>query len=405
MQIFTKLRGIRCYRIMALSSLLLVSLAQITNAQTRTYLEGTKTGNYLNTALLGPGSAGVSSPMLAYSSGLVGFRYFYGTASILTGTNTTPTTLTSSRFNAVLGLSGADVYVQFRNTGNNTISAGTTTYFKLGAQPVNTGINVNLGTLLGLSNIYNIKGNVYKNSGNYITNSSALGYNGNENTGTAITNNSQTVTKLVIDKENQWTAAVTPPASENYNSVRLNVALPEGFNLVSLASTSTDVYNAYTVTPGGDCSLRPIFTSYGNTNISLSADALLAGLNLNSLVENAYQAIDDDAATFSSFNSGILNVGVANTVAQEFIFDHTRTATDAVKIHFAIGQSTINLDLLSGGVTFKAYKGTSTTPVATQSLQANLSLIGLNLANILTINDNYADINTTFKPGLEFDRI
>ena len=378
--------------------------AQLVSAQTKNYLNGTKTGNFLNTALLGPGSSGISSPISEHSYGVIGFRYYYGNTSLLTGTTTESAKLTSTRLNVAAGLSGADVYLQFRNTNNAEINAGTTTYFKLGAQPVNSGINVNLGALLGLSNLYNIKGHAYKNASDYKLNSAFI-YNGEENVGQPVTNDASTVTKLVIDKDNQWTAAVTPTSTDKFNSVRLNVALPAGFNLLSLASVSTDVHNAYTITPGGNCSNRPIFTSFGNTGISLTAESLLAGLSLNDIVKDAYKAIDDDATSFSSFNSGVLNVSVASTVAQEFLFDHVGTANDAVKIHFALGTSIVALDLLSGGVTFKAFKGTSTTPVKTESLEDGLKLIGLNLANILTINNGFADINTTFKPGVEFDRI
>ncbi len=105
------------------------------------------------------------------------------------------------------------------------------------------------------------------------------------------------------------------------------------------------------------------------------------------------------------FPPRITNSGVANSILQTIYFDHNAAAGDAAKIHFALSEAIIGLDLLSGGVTFKAYKGASTTPVFTQSLQDNLNLIGLNIGTLLTVNSGYADVNTTFKPGVEFDRI
>ena len=378
------------YCIVLTLGLLLIFWGKFTQAQN--YLEGTKTGNYYNVDLLGSGGASVSAPMTTYSSG--GFRYFYGPTSVLTGSTTQPTTLTANHLNAVVGLTGADVYVQFRNTGNAIISAGTTTYLKLGDQPVNSGLNLNAGALLGLTDIYNIKGSVYKSAGDYVFDGPGLGYSGNENTGVPISGDAQTVTKLVIDKNNQWHAAVTPPATEDYNSVRLNVALPAGFNIVSAATTTATVYNAFTLPAGDGCSVRPIFTSFGNTGVNLNTGALLGGLDLSQFVSDAYKAIDDDPASYSSFKSGIASVGVASTVAQEFIFDHTASAGDAVKIQMALNASIIALGVFSGGVTFKAYKGTSTVPVATQELQG-----------APPINGGYADLTATFAPNVEFDRI
>lgn len=380
-----------------LLAVLLAFSTQNAEAQTKTYLTGQKTGDFYNTKVLGVGGAEITSPIARNN-------FYYGTASVLTGSTTASATMKATDLSVVAGLAGANVYLLFRNTGNAPIAAGTQVYFKLGAKPITEGINVNVSTLLGLSTIYNITGSVYKNAGAY-TLPAGLDIFGDPNEGTTISNNNQTTTKLLIDKNNDWHAAVTPPASEAFNAVRLNVAVPTGLKLVAASSVSTNVHNAFTVSTGNACSVRPLFTGYGSTGITLTTESVLAGLDLGQLVADAHLAIDDSPTTYSKFSNGLANVGVANTIAQEILFDHTASASDAVKIHLSLNQSVISLDLLSGGVTFKAYKGASNTPVATQSLQNSLSLIGLNLANILTINSGYADINTTFQPGVEFDRV
>ncbi|HEV7382367.1 MAG TPA: putative Ig domain-containing protein [Dyadobacter sp.] len=370
---------------------------QQAKAQTKTYLTGQKTGDFYNTKVVGVGGAEITAPIARNN-------FYYGTTSVLTGSTTASTTMKATDLSVVAGLAGANVYLLFRNDGNANIVAGTPVYFKLGAKPVTTGINVNVSTVLGLSSIYNISGSAYKNAGNY-TLPSGFDFSGNANEGNAIVNNDQTTTKLLIDKNNDWHAAVTPPASEPFNAVRLNVAVPTGLKLVAASSVSTNVHNAFTVSTGDPCSVRPLFTGFGNTGITVTTESVLGGLDLGQLVADAHLAIDDSPATYSKFSNGLANVGVANTIAQEIIFDHTASASDAAKIHFSLNQSIVALDLLSGGVTFKAYKGPNNVAVATQSLQDNLNLIGLNLANILTINSGFVDVNTTFKPGVEFDRI
>ncbi len=383
-------------------SLLVMLSAHVASAQT--YLLGTKTANYEDELLLGKGTSSISDPPLTSYSAKLAFRYFYGDNTVLTSTSTPPVTLKATN-NGLLGAAGlgANVYVQFRNTGNATIPGGTTTYFKLGTKPVNAGLNVNVGTLLGLENAYNIKGSAYTGAGDYILNTAGVldPYNGSENIGTVITDNAQTYTKLVIDKNDAWHAAVTPPS--NYNSVRLKVSTPEGLNVVSLASVTATVQNAYTLTAGGDCSARPRFTDFGNSGITVSTAALLANLELGQLVQDAYKAIDDDPATASAFKTGI-GVNVANIVAQGFYFDRAATATEGAKVHLAISQAAIDAGVVAGGIKLVAYKGNSL--VGTEKTISDLSLLGLNVLDIISINgQNYRDLTVTYRPNAIFDRI
>jgi hypothetical protein len=398
-----KTRSPRIYTVFL--GICLVLSCQLLYAQPA-YLGGVKTANFFDrNALIG--DAEISSPpMTAYN--FAGLRYYYGDASILTGSTTVPVTLKTAYLTAVgLPAAGASTYIQFRNTDNKDIAKGTTTYFRLGSKPVNSGLNLNLGALVGLTSLYNITGNMYKRAGDYEFDGSGSDYSGDENVGQPIANADQTVTRLVIDKNNEWHAAVTPPATDDYNAVRLSVRLPGGLNLVTLSSVTANVYSAYTLSPGADCSTRPKFTDYGNTGISLSAGALLNGLDLSQLVENAHRAIDDDTTTYSSFNSGIASVGVASTVSQGFFFDRKALVSEGVKIKLSVSQAAITAGLLAGNISFHAFNG-QTEVGSGVNLSNSLSLLGLDLLDIVTVGagaEAYKNITVRFYPTGTFDRI
>lgn len=397
-------------------------------AQTPTYLNGTKTGNRFQAGSLiglGTGSAGLSAPLLSYGEGCVlniitttPFRFYYGDGNILNGSTSNFTTVTASRDFGLLGLlgSGADAYLQFRNTSNVAIPAGTPTYFKLNQRPSNTGITVPVGGLLGIVELQNIKGEGYigatdykKHTGSW---SSGIGicnisYNGNENNGLIA---GSSTTELLIDKTGNWFAKVTPSAA--YNAVRLNVAFPADLTIASVAAEiKVNVYNAFTQTDGGDCNLSPQYTSPGEVlgGITLTTAAVTAGLgiNLNQLVTNPQQAINGNVNDYSSFSSGVANVGVANTIAQSLYFDHSSTVESGIRVQLGIQQSLINLGVLGrSAIKFKAYKGTSTTPVYSTDLASLTTLLNLNLLNLVTINGStHKKLDLTFKPGVVFDRL
>ncbi len=243
--------------------------------QTKTYLTGQKTGNKVQSGSLiglGTGSAGLSSPMLteAWGCGLLGaqtneFRFYYADQTILTGSTSNSTTITASRNFGLLGLlgSGADTYLQFRNTSNASITANTPTYFKLGGRPTNTGITLAVGGLLGIIELNSITGTAYSGAANYKLNTATLNtlctnpYNGLENNGSVA---GTSTTKLLLDAAGDWYARVTPDAA--YNSVRLNVAFPPDLSLANVAAEiNVNVYNAFTETDGGVCNTSPQFTS------------------------------------------------------------------------------------------------------------------------------------------------
>ncbi|MDQ1087873.1 putative Ig domain-containing protein [Siphonobacter sp. SORGH_AS_1065] len=381
-----------------------MSITQLTQAQTKTYLEGTKTGNYIqagNLISLGTGSAGLSAPMQDHTAFLA-HRFFYGTTSILTGTNTTtPTTLTASRDVGAAGLlgAGADVYLQFRNTGNTTIPAGTTTYFYLKNSPTNSGITLAVGGLLGVVGANSITGRGYANAGNYALNTGTFSYNGNENVGTAVGTESGTESRLLIDNTGEWYAAVTPNAT--YNSVRLNVAFPADISVNLTSQINATVYNAFTQSNGSACNARPQFTNPGEAS-GISLLNSNSGLAINQLVANPERAINNNPNDYSSFSAGVASVGVASTVSQTFYFDHPSSTNEGVKVKLGFSESLLNLTALGNSVQFTFYNGTSQVG-STRTLGG--SLISLNLLDLITVNSGFGILSTTINPGVSFDRV
>ena len=372
---------------------------------TRTYLEGQKTGNYLTPPILlnlGSGSANISSPMQRHTSGLLSaFRFFYGPNNILTESTTNFTRLRAAQDVGLLGAlgTGANVYIAFRNTNNETINAGTTTYFKIGQRPTTEGISVAIGGLLGLIELQNIKGRGYLGATDY-----SLSGSGSTNEGLVSGTENGTTTRFLIDNNGEWYVAVTPDG--NYNSARLEVKLPDDLRVADIArSVNVNVYNAFIESDGDACSLTGRYTSPGEaTGITLNTGAL--GLELNQLISNPHYALNNDPEQYASYSSGVLNLGVANTVSQTIYFDHTASSHDGVNVRLGLSNDLIGLDLLAlNGITFSAYKGSSEDEVWTGSLGDLANLLGLDLLHLVSIGGNHSELNLTFKPGVEFDRI
>ncbi len=385
--------------------------------QTKTYLTGQKTGNYFGGGAaisLGPGSATLSAPMSSHSTtNFLGvgstFRYFYGSTAILTGSTSTPVKIRAAQDLGLVGLlgAGADTYLQIRNTSNTDITAGTTTYLRVD-KPTLSGISVAVGGLLGLIELQSIKGVGYTGANDYVLNtantSGGAAYNGNERVGTAVASTS----KLLLDQSTNWYLAVTPSA--NYNAIRIEAALPADLRVADVArALEMNVYNAFTETDGGICNTSPQFTSPGEVlgGITLNG-GVVGGLELSQLVANPQLAINGNAGDYSSFSSGLASVGVANSVAQSFYFDHKATANDGIRLQLGVEGSLIDLDLLKmATIKFNAYNGTSTTPVYQSNLSDLATLLQLNLLNLVTINGspNHKKLDFIFKPSVQFDRL
>jgi len=383
--------------------------------QTKTYLTGNKTGNRVQAGSLiglGVGTAGLSAPMATHQwSCLLGvqtnqFRFFYGDNTILTSTTTTASavTITASRNFGLLGVlgSGADTYIQFRNTGNANIAANTPTYFKLGEKPTNTGLSVGVGKLLGLIEMNGLKGMGYSSAGSYVLNTATLGflscpnpYNGNENIGSPAGTEAGTTTKLLIDQSGDWYAKVTPNAQ--YNAVRLSMVYPPDLEVANVnTEIKANVYHAFTMAEGEACNTRPYFTSPGEASgINLVTESL--GIPLNQLVSNPHQAIDGNASTYSSLSTGVVSLGVASTLGQTFYFDHTASSSDAVTFNLGLTRSLIDLNLLGKGVTFRFYN--NDTEVGSSRSLRDL-LLDLNLLQLITVEIGATQTSITLKPSV-----
>ncbi|WP_270090322.1 hypothetical protein [Sphingobacterium sp. SYP-B4668] len=386
--------------------------------QSKTYLNGQKTGNRYQTGSLiglGPGSAKLTAPMETYQDGCLvnEFKYYYGDVNILNASTTTATQLIAARTLGVAGLlgTGADVYFQIRNTSNTVLQGGTTVYFKLKEAPVSTGIDLNVGGLLGLTPLLSISGGGYIQASNYKFHSGGWGvlcsnaYNGNENAGNLVGTSTGTKTLLLIDEFGEWYAAVTPDA--DFNSVRLNLAYPTtGVTVLSaLSEIKVNIYNAFTQSFGGNCNIAAQYTSPGEASgIALNAGAL--GLNLSQLIANPQYAINNNSNEYASYSSGVLNLGVASTISQTIYFDHVTSVQDAVKVRLGLSNSLIGLGVGKlNAIKFIAYKGVSEIPVWSGGLEAIAQLLGLDLLNLINLGGTHKEVNITFKPNTEFDRI
>ncbi|TDE11325.1 T9SS type A sorting domain-containing protein [Dyadobacter psychrotolerans] len=388
--------GTKYLRVAAISAMALS--AQSSFAQ-KTFLTGQKTGDRFDVGGLGlvPGGANVSAPFEDHTT-ITGFKFYYGANILNSDAVTIPATLTATNeLSALVKISGANVYAQFRNTSNANILADKVTYFKLKDKPVTTGIGVSVGGLLGLTEFNNIVGQGYVNAGNYSTSGA-----GNINEGTPA---GTATTKLLIDKLGEYYVAVKPNA--DYNSVRLSVSIPN--DIVQAASTfQVKVYNAFTEADGSECSSKPRYADAGSASGITLATGALRLLSLNDLVNNPKGAIDDSPTTYSAFSSGIANIGVASTTSQNFFFDRTASgASESVKISLGVSGAAIDLGLVAGEISFQAYKGED--PVgAPQTLANSLSLLNLNLLDIVTVGtgaEAYKNVTVPINPTGDFDRI
>lgn len=398
--------------------LLLCGAGREVYGQDKNYLTGQITANRFQTGSLiglGPGSAKLTAPLIAYEDGclLSEFKYYYGNVNTLNASTTTPVQLVAARSLGVAGLlgTGADVYLQVRNTNNTVLQSGTTVYFKLKNAPISTGIDLNVGGLLGLTPLLSISGRGYIGSSNYKFHSGGWGvlcgnpYNGNENAGSLVGTSTGTRTLLLIDQFGEWHVAVTPDG--DFNSVRLNLAYPAtGVTVLSaLSEIKTNIYNVFTQSFGGSCSAAAQYTSPGDASgIALNAGAL--GLNLSQLIANPQYAINNNSNEYASYSSGVLNLGVASTISQTIYFDHVASAQDGVKVRLGLSNSIIGLGVGKlNAIKFIAYKGSSLTPVWSGGLEAIAQLLGLDLLNLINLGGTHKEVNLTFKPNTEFDRI
>jgi hypothetical protein len=405
------------------------------------YADGTITGGILSTGLLMGSPAGltrtgsnfnfVGSPTTLGIPNDFNSNYYYlgsikttsgatsgigSNLSFLGELETNPALVQANKaLSAILlPLAGSNSFIQFRFS--LTKNAGTTTYFKLKEKPArNSLVDVAALGVLGLASSSIVVGEVYtgaKLPQNYPGSLLPLVSSSIEqNTGTAVGSTSfPTKTDLLINKDGEWFAAVTPTGSSSYNSARLTAQFPSDLNLLSANNDiKFNVYNAFTEADGNSCSIRPRYTNEGKASgiVSLNTSVLSSALLLNEIVKNPQNAIDNNESSFSSYSSGVANVGLLSSVSQSFYFDHKASAVDGVRIQLGLQNSLVNLDLLKlNGIKFKGYNGVSDIPVFEKGLGELSQLLGLNLLNLITINGTtLKKLDITFKPNIQFDRL
>lgn len=399
-------------------SWLLIAIIGISHTfgQTLNYATADITGNRYNRGLLS-GSSGITKLSALNVPGLGGgFYYGQGLLNSTTTNSSDAATMTASRTVGAsilaldISIAGADVYTQFRysNTGN-PVPGGTTSYVKLGTKPVSSGLAIPVGGLLSLGSNSPIVGSLYKDATAYdLGGFGGIGSSSHQGTQLGGT----FTTKLLTDKNGVWFAGITPSSTDAYNSVRLNVRIAEsllGLNVVN--QVESKVYNAFYITPGSaGCNDKPRFAGEGEITglVTLDPNALKL-LSLGEILSNPQGAIDDNVwGTASTIRTGVAGVTTLGTVSQSFYFDHTATANDEVLLKLSVPAGILDATLL-GGISIKAYKGTSTTPVNGANGQTVASsLLGVNLANLLDISvgsNTFKQLEVGIKPNAEFDRI
>lgn len=387
-----------------------------TFGQTLNYATADITGNRYNRGLLS-GSSGITKLSALNIPGVLGgFYYGQGLLNSTTTNLSDAATMTASRTVGAsilavdISVAGADVYAQFRyaNTGN-PVPGGTTSYVKLGTKPTSSGLAVPVGGLLSLGNSSPIVGSLYKDATTYDLGGIG-GFGSSSNQGTQL--GGTFTTKLLTDKNGVWFAGVTPSSTDAYNSVRLNVRIAEsllGLNVVNQVEAT--VYNAFYITPGSaGCNDKPRFAGEGEIAglVTLDPNALKL-VSLGQILSTPEGAIDDNVwGTASTIRTGVAGVTALGTVSQSFYFDHAATANDEVLLKLSVPAGILNASLL-GGISIKAYNGTSTTPVNGANGQTVASsLLGVNLANLLDISvgsNTFKQLEVGIKPGAAFDRI
>ncbi len=415
-----------------------VFLTDVCSAQ-KTYASGTVTGGIINIKLLGTGpvagitrsGGGIStvgtpgSHLLGVTDDNVNFYYAgdikvdfgtptsVGASTILGESEATPAVVRANKtLDAVVGLLGSNSYIQFRF--GSYVSAGTPVLIKLKEKPQRTStVDVALTGILGLASNNIIVGEVYTGALQPINFPGSViplrGSDVRQLTGTALGNASfPTRTRLLINKNGEWHAMVIPTATGTFNSVRLKVQFPDDLNVLSAAnSIVVNVYNAFTEAAGGVCSVRPKFTSEGEaTGVTLQPGVASDLLQLSQIVANPHRALDDDDSTYAAISSGILNVGLLSTISQVLYFDHAAGTSDGVSVKLGLNNSLVGLNLIQlNNIKFHAYNGTSETAVYSIGLGDIVSVLGLNLANLVKIGSNHGAMEVVFKPGVAFDRI
>ncbi len=279
--------------------------------------------------------------------------------------------MTAYREGLAVNTRGGDAYLQVKFPTNR--KKGETVYIRVD-KPVQSGININLGDVLGIVGTYLIP-ELYVGATNLGT---------PEAVGTKVT--TALITKWIIDKDGKYYLAITPEATAEYNSVRITLKHPPGL-VVGSSRLVLNVYNAFTFPQ--EISGQAPFSGLGKvTGLSVS---------LTDAVINPEKAINGNIAEFSTLKPGLIQA--LGSISQDFYFDKLSSAQDYFKIRLKIGGgSALNLSLI-GNFEVKAYNGENL--VYTNKLQGGL----VNGLDLLTLLQADAPVTIPFGPGVAFDRV
>ncbi|KAA5535092.1 hypothetical protein F0919_10905 [Taibaiella lutea] len=309
----------------------------------------------------------------------------------------------------------------------------------VGPYPANTGGSAGAGGSAGIggsagavgiytiSNTDNLNDNIYTN---YATLSATSGKPGS---GVAPGNGGSSTAYVNLN----FNGATTPSSA---NPVILKLQATSNSNLTPLSQVSVQAYNGaslvgaavavstltvrstdeYVFTPTGACtSVRITVTSdaagglFGgnaaNTTVSLfyasvydptcsppiyTTTSVTGLLSLNGIVNNPYNAIDNNMSTFAAFSVG---VGVGATLHENVYYGSLSNTGDAVTVTLSLPSSSLAAGLL-GSISIIAYNGNSSVGSVTFSAL----LQGTDLLNLLQAG---SPATISFDPGASFNRV
>ncbi|KZE74800.1 hypothetical protein AV926_17580 [Myroides marinus] len=183
-------------------------------------------------------------------------------------------------------------------------------------------------------------------------------------------------------------------SQKEYDS--LTIRLRSGSSALGIelgAGLELDVYNAYYYTENASCG-KPVSTGVESSGLSIN---LLGGLYGK---REFAKSIDNDKNTFSTLKQdGLLTLGVAETLSQNFYFANSSSKGSSVNIKIGSGSGLLKLDLLGGSEVVFYNKGQE---VNKRPLKSGI----LNDTDLLGLLGNGIKTTTlTFAPGVEFDKV
>ncbi len=262
------------------------------------------------------------------------------------------------------------------------VPANTPVYLKLASDPENNVLGVLAGGAIGnlLTGVLNT----------LLIGNQTIIVEGINAGGTSVYTNSSFNTesfKVVFTSSGEYFLKITHTAA--YRRIKItNRAIAGTLD----NSKYLDVFGAYFQKGTATCASAP-YTSY-------NAGGLLSVVDVS--ITNPGNAIDANAATYSSLSLGVLGVG--EWIEQTVYFEGASATADTYNLKVSIPSALLAANLING-ITVAAYNGTSTTPVGIGSTNLS-SLLGLPVnAQVLGLLQNNQPAILSFSPGAAATRI